>query len=125
MPKFHGYQPVIVYESAARTATPSKPIFENYGCTGLVVFIDCSEASATPSVVFTIQGYNRTSDEYWTILASAAVTGTGNTVLKVYPGLTAAANTVASDVLPFEWAIDAAHADGDSITYSVTAFPIP
>lgn len=112
---------IVVYASAARTATPTKPIYKNYGYRGIVVFINATAASATPSVVFTIQGYNRTSDEYWTLLASAAVTGVGNTVLKVYPGLTASANAVASDVLPFEWAIDATHGDADSLTYDVTA----
>lgn len=116
---------VKVYTSAARTATPTRVIFANHqNATGVVLVVDVTAAASTPSVVFKLQGYDRVSGKYWDILESAAITGVGTTVLKVYPGLTAAANTVASDVLPVEWAVLATHADGDSITYSVTAHPI-
>jgi hypothetical protein len=111
-----------VYASAARTATPTtfegqKPPWAR----GLVLVIDVTAAAATPSVVFTIQGYSPLGDDAYTLLASAAITGTGTTVLRVYPGLTAAANLVASDVLPARWRVTAVHADADSITYSVAA----
>lgn len=112
---------VTVFSSSARTATENSSVFTNEGYRGLHVVIDCTASSATPSVVFTIQGYSSLGDDYYTLLASAAITGTGTTVLKVYPGLTAAANTVASDVLPPQWRVIATHADADSITYSVAA----
>jgi hypothetical protein len=115
---------VKVYTSAARTATPTKVIFSNHqNATGIVVVIDATTAGS-PSVVFKIQGYDRVSGKFWDILTSAAVTATGTTVLKVYPGLTPVENTVASDVLPDEWAVDATHTGTVSITYSVTAHPI-
>jgi len=58
------------------------------------------------------------------VLASAARTAS-TTVLKVFPGLTAAANTVVSDVLPRQWEVSVAHGDADEITYSVFAHLIP
>ena len=112
---------VTVFASAARTATVNGSDNINEGGRGLHVVIDCTAAAATPSVVFTIQGKDEVSAKYYTLLASAAITGTGTTVLRVYPGLTAAANTVASDVLPRMWRVIATHADADSITYSVGA----
>jgi hypothetical protein len=69
-------------------------------------------------VVVTINAIDKVSGKKSTVLASAAITGTGTTVLKVGPGLTAAANLVANDVLPPNLEIDFAHADADSITYS-------
>lgn len=81
-------------------------------------YIDVTAAAATPSVVFTIIGVSPSGTEY-TILASAAITGVGMTVLRVSPQLTAAANTIAKDMLPAAIKVTATHADADSITYSV------
>lgn len=108
-----------VLASAARTATPDTVELEVAGYRGLHLIIDCTAAADTPSVVFTIQGVDRVSAKVYTILASAAITGTGTTILRVGPGLTASANVVANDVLPPVIRILATHADGDSITYSV------
>jgi hypothetical protein len=41
------------------------------------------------------------------------------TVLKVGPGLTAAANLVANDMIPSIWRVIVTHGDTDSATYSV------
>jgi hypothetical protein len=115
-----------VYASAARTATPTtfegqKPQWAR----GLHLIIDATASAATPSVVFTILGYSPLGDDAYTILASAAVTGAATTVLKVYPGLTAAANLVANDMMPARWRVTAVHGDADSLTYSVAALWSP
>lgn len=114
-----------VFASAARTATSASAVLSSQGCRGMHLVIDATAVTATPSVVFTIQGYSGLGDDYYTILASAAITATGTTVLRVYPGLTAAANTVANDVIPPLWRVNAVHADADSITYSVAALLVP
>lgn len=110
-----------VYASAARTATPDTVELEVGGHRGMHMVIDCTAATGSPSVVFTIQGVDRTSGKVYTILASAAITGTGTTVLRVGPGLTAAGNTIANDLLPPIVRILATHTGADSITYSVGA----
>lgn len=110
-----------IWPSAARTATPTKADQINYNARGVVVVIDVTAAADTPSIVVTIQGLDPVSGQYYTLLASAAITGISTVVLRVYPGLTAAANLVANGILPRNWAIDVVHADGDSITYSVSA----
>lgn len=110
-----------ILASAARTATSNTADLTNTGARGLHLVIDVTAVALTPSVVFTIQGKDAISGKYYTLLASAAITATGTTVLRVYPGLTAAANTVANDVLPRTWRLLFTHADTDSITYSVGA----
>lgn len=111
---------VTVLASAARTATPTKVDQTNLVAVGLILVIDVTAVTATPSVTFTIQGKDPLSSKYYTILASVAISGTGTTVLRVHPDLTAAANTIAKDMLPRTWAVDAVHGDADSITYSVS-----
>jgi hypothetical protein len=114
-----------VLTSAARTASVDSATFDNDGHRGVHVVIDATASAATPSVVFTIQGYSPLGNDYYTILASAAITGTGTTVLRVYPGLTAANNLVANDVLPGQWRVSVAAGDADSLTYSVNAWLLP
>lgn len=111
-----------IYESAARTADPEVKDQVNTTGRGLHLVIDVTVVpGAAPSVVFTIQGKDPVSGKVWTILASAAIVAVGTTVLKVYPGLTAAANLVASDVLPPTWNVKAVHGNANSVTYTVTA----
>lgn len=107
-----------VFASAARTATATATIATG-SCAGLF-FINVTATAATPSVVFTIAGEDPISGATYTILASAAITATGLTVLRVHPQLSAAANTIAKDMLPAAVSVTATHADADSITYSVS-----
>lgn len=72
----------------------------NYAGRGCKVVIDITAIGGSPSVVVTVQGKDPTSGKFYTILASAALTGVATTVLNIYPGMTASANVVASDILP-------------------------
>ena len=110
-----------VYSSVARIATPTPADVDMSRAHGMVVIVDVTAASDTPSVVFNVDGFDPVSQKTWTLLDSAAITGTGTTVLKVGPGLTASANAVADDLIPAIVRIAPVHADADSITYTVTA----
>lgn len=109
--------PFTVLDSAARIATPDTQEFEVLGAEtrGLHLVVDVTAVTLTPSITVTILGVDRLSGK----TSSAAITATGTTVLKVAPGLTAAANTVANDLVPPIFRIQVAHGDADSITYSV------
>ena len=107
----------VLLASAARTATVSTVMTTD--CSAGIFVINVTAAIATPSVTFTIAGVDPASNATYTILTSAAITGTGTTVLRVGPDLTAAANTIAKDYLPQSLKITATHADTDSITYSL------
>lgn len=77
------------------------------------------------SVVPTIQAQNPTSGNWYDVLVGAAITATGLTVLKVYPGITPVANAAASDVLPATWRLSVVHSDTTPVTYSASAWVIP
>lgn len=86
---------------------------------GILLYVYVSAITGTtPTLTVTIQGKSPGSAQYYTVLASAALNATGLTVLRVYPGLTAAANTVANDVLPCSYRISTAIA---GTTPAVTA----
>jgi hypothetical protein len=112
---------VAVYASAARTATPTSVEFGSRGAHGLHLVIDVTAVSATPSVTPLIEGYSGPSNVWYELLTGSAITATGTTVLKIYPGIGAIANAAASDVVPNKLRVTMTHADADSITYSVDA----
>ena len=118
-----GYnQSINIVPSAAYTATHTSIVTGNLCGSGLRVKWDVTAASATPSVVLTVLGYNAAENTY-TILTSAAVTAvnaaTAVNVYKIFPGALAAANLIVNDFLPQKFALVFTHADADSITYSV------
>lgn len=114
-------QCVTLLASAARTATTATADQSNNDYRGVHVIIDVTADPASASVVATIQGKDELSGAYYTILTSAAIAAVGTTVLRVFPGATAATNVTANDVLPSTWRVNFAHADSDSITYSAAA----
>jgi hypothetical protein len=107
-----------IFPSAARTATSSKTFTTS--AQSALFFINVTAVTATPSVVFTIAGLDPISGTAYTILTSAAIVGTGMTVLRVHPEITAAANTIAKDYLPSQIKVTATHGDTDSITFSMS-----
>jgi len=109
-----------ILASAARTATVNSADFINYNAKGLHVILNISALAATPSIVPTIQGKDPISGEYYDILVGAAITTTGINILKIYPGIIATPNASASDILPRTYRVSVAHADSDSITYSIS-----
>jgi len=113
-------QHVTVFSSQARIADVASPDFKNHAGVGAVVTINVTATTSTPSVVFTLQGKDPTSSQYYNILSSSAIVVSGITHMKVHPDFTAGTN-VAKDIMPSVWRVYADHADGDSITYSVGA----
>lgn len=112
---------VTVLASAVRAATNNSVDLKNKNYRGLHLVIDMTVVPGVDTVTFTIQGKDPLSGKYYTILASAAIVAVSTVVLKVYPGLTAAANLVASDVLPEDWRVLATHSAATNFTYSVGA----
>jgi hypothetical protein len=114
--------PIVLYASAARTATPTAVQSSNvHGERGGHFVINVTAVVDTPSVVPTVDGYDPGSDSWYNLLTGDAITATGTTVLKIYPGIGAIPGGAAPDILPDTWRMVMTHADADSITYSVTA----
>ncbi len=91
----------------------------NYNWRGVHVILDVTAKVDTPTITLYIRGRDSTSGKYYTILQSVGISAVGTYVFKVYPNLTAVANQVANDVIPYIWNILVTHADTDEITYSV------
>lgn len=71
---------------------------------GIKLVVDITGLTGTtPSLTVTIRGRDPVSGKAYTILASAALTANGTTILTVYPGIPATANVSANDVLPAHW----------------------
>jgi hypothetical protein len=123
MPSRPAYRTLLA--SAARTASIDTADIANEGYGGVEVTIDATAKTATPSLVFTIQGKDLESGKYYTILASAAITDTGTTVLRVFPGAPVTTNVSANARIPAVWRVNVVAGDSDSLTYSVGATLLP
>ncbi len=111
---------VSLYPSEARTAAPTAYALQSRAATGLTVVVVSTAATATPSVVVTIDGYDPVTNTWYTILTSAAITdGSTTRRLVVYPTVTEAANLAVATTIPETVRVVMTHADSDSITYSV------
>lgn len=104
--------------SAARTATASSADQVNYNGRGVHVALNVSSAG-TGSITLKIEGKDPISGAYYTLLEGTAVTTNSLNLYKVYPGVTAAANAAASDVVPRTWRVTVTHNNANLITYSV------
>lgn len=102
------------------TTSQNSPDQVNSSGRGILVFINVT-AIGTGSITVTIRGRDKASGTYYTILTSLAITANGFTVLRAYPGLTAAANAVASDVLPRVWRIEVTANNANAASYTVSA----
>lgn len=110
----------VVTALAAAGAGANGADLVNTNARGLKLVIDITALAGTsPTLTVTIQGKDPVSGKYFTILASAALAAVATTVLTVYPGLTAAANVVANDVLPRDFRV--IYAVGGSAGQAVTA----
>lgn len=107
--------------TAASGATVSQNSSDqtNYNGRGVKILINMT-AAGTGSVTFTIQGKDVATGLYYTILASAAVTANGVTVLTVYPGIAVTANVAASDALPRTWRILVTANNANPTSYTVS-----
>ena len=112
---------ITLFSSAARTATPTPRQALNKNNSSMQITIDVTAIAATPSVVFNVEGKDRTSDKWYLLLASAAITAVGTTTLFFGPGQEATANVSTPKSVPRDFRVRPVHADADSITYTVGA----
>lgn len=110
----------IILASASRTVLQNVDILNEEGRKYLQLIVDVTLDPASASITPSIRGKDRLG-KYYDILVGAAIAATGQVVLRVGPGMIAAANLVANDFIPRYWNFAMAVADTDAITYSVVA----
>lgn len=112
---------ITILASAVRAATNNSADQTNLVGRGVHVVIDVTAVPGVDTVTPKIQGKDELSGQYYDILTGAAISGVSTVVLKVYPGITVAANVSASDILPKTWRVVMTHSAGTNFTYSVGA----
>jgi len=116
-------QEIVLLASAARTATLQSADIVNYNGSGLILFLNVSAITATPTITLSLQIKDSISGNYFTIWTAAA--GVSTVVSRAYlftPGGAAGSYTEAVNLrLARTWRLNVAHTDADSITYSVSA----
>lgn len=110
---------VVILPSASRTTTQTNILAVGDGL-GVVAVLNMTNVG-TGSVTLSINGYDPVSGGTWLLLAGAAVSTNSTNVYKVYPGLTAAANAVASDVVPSQLQFVVVANNANAAVYTLTA----
>src|SRR5213594_974505 len=93
---------------AGATTTQTSEDFVNNGgasgvpAAGVKVVVDTT-AIGTGSITLSIQGKDKASGKYYTLLAGAAIITNTTNVYTVFPGATVTANVSANDTLPEIW----------------------
>ena len=111
---------VTLLASAARTATNNSATKSNPHGRALRFHVDCTARAGSASTVFTFQGYDPVGADYYTLLASAAVTTAATTQYTVGLGSTVTANVSANVPAPAKYRVLATHGTADAHTYSVS-----
>lgn len=94
----------VVNITAAGAGTFNTNDLQNVNASGLTVVVDITAITGTsPTLTVTIQGKDVASGKYYTILAGAALTATGTTVMRIYPGIIQANTNVIASLLVPEW----------------------
>ncbi len=114
-----------VLPALARTATIQTADMINTSARGGHFIINVTALTAGASLVPTILGKDSVNGVYYTLLTGNAITATGITVLKIYPGIVGIANAAAVDILPATYAFLMTAANADSVTYSVAFNGMP
>jgi hypothetical protein len=117
----------LILASAARTVGASSADFCNddplsIGAARFYINIT-AVAGTAPTLTVTIEEFDPTSGTYNAVLASAALTAAGKTVLTIAPGTTAAANLTANTILSRNFRVSYAigGSAGQSVTFSIGA----
>lgn len=112
-----------VAKSAARTANADFLVTVK-AATGIIVIVRATAKASTPSVVFTVRGFDPVSGQTWDIATSTALTDVGTRVIRIHPSLVVA-DCKFNDVVPEYVVIHAEVADTNALTYSVAAIVTP
>ncbi len=110
---------IILLNSAVRAATLTGVDRLNRSARGIVLIVDVTAVPGIDTVTPKIQGKDPASGKYYDILVGAVIVAGSTVVLRIYPGLVAAANLTVSDILPRDWRFVMTHSAGSNFTYTV------
>lgn len=94
-----GQRAITLFPSAARTSHSNSAEINTQSAENITVDIDVTAFTGT-SITFTLQGYDTAKQGWYTLIASAAISATGHSILSVGTSIAAAANAAANRVVP-------------------------
>ena len=117
---------ITLLASAERTSSTVTPTQTNYNARGVMLVLDVSAITDTPSIQAVVQVIDTLSGDYEAILRGGNVTTVSLNSYVVYPGGISTAGggdvvMVAILPLPRKWRVTVSHSDADPITYSLSA----
>lgn len=112
---------VQILPSAARTDAEVVSVDQtNSGWRGAHVIVNVSAYTSGTYTLY-VQGKDPVSGTYYNILGGTALSATGISIYKIYPGISTIVNGSASDILPRIWRVRFVGASSPSMTFSVGA----
>jgi hypothetical protein len=90
---------IVALSLSAQGASVNGNDFDNLSSRSAIIVADLTAISGG-NATFTLEGKDPASGKYYLILAAAATTITSTVIMRVGAGLTAAANSVANDIVP-------------------------
>jgi len=109
----------IILPSASRTAVQvNSADIQNRTWSGAQIIVNVT-AFVAGNYVPKVQGKDQASGQYYDLLIGQSITGTGTTILKIFPGIAPLANAAASDFLPRVWRVQL-NGSTPSMTLSVS-----
>jgi hypothetical protein len=118
-----GGQEVTALASAERTETTNSSDLTNPGARGVILTLDCTAITDTPSITLSVTYKDPVGGNYEAIFsAAAAVEAVGVHTYLIYPADVAASDDIVEVTklsLPRTWRVTVTHADADAATYSV------
>lgn len=112
---------VQILPSAARTdAEVLSADQTNSGWRGAHIIVNVSAYTSGTYTLY-VQGKDPVSGTYYNILVGTALSATGISIYKIYPGVSVLVNGSASDILPRIWRVRLVGASTPSMTFSVGA----
>lgn len=110
----------LVTLTAAGAGTTDSADQTNYYGRGLQLGIDISAKTGTIAVTVEVQGRDPASGKYYSLCKTASLTSAAFTLLTVYPGTTAAANSVCNVPLPETWRVEVVSGTGSTPSVTLT-----
>lgn len=118
-------QTALVFPSQSRTATPTPVAFKAHGggVRGILLFLNVTALSLTPSINVVIEAASLVGSTWQSVVTFPAITSVSSTVYIVYPGVSetiAEANLVVQAIpIPASFRVQVIHANANAITYSL------
>jgi hypothetical protein len=109
----------------ASTTTQTGPDLTFPGAMGVKVVFDTTSAGTSSNTLF-IEGKDKVSGKFYTLLQGAAVTTISTNLYTVFPKAPVTANVSASDALPetWRWRVQAGNSNAASYSVGFSTTPI-